>query len=583
MLASGSQDDTIRLWDAVTGKHKHTLTRHSSDVRSVAFSPDGQTLSSGSWDGTVRLWEVATGTQTHMLTGHGGPVESVAFSPDGETLASGGGQEDDTIRLWDAVTGKHKHTLTRHSSDVRSVAFSPDGQTLSSGSWDGTVRLWEVATGTQTHMLTGHVRTVESVAFSPNGQTLASGGGWNDGTIHLWNAVTGEHKRAFIGHTGTVASVEFSPDGQTLASSGTDGTILLWELTSSLALNANASVRVEPSLIKSPAIGALLTLSLNIADGENVAGYQATLQFDPTALRYVGSANGDYLKTDTFFANPEVIKEETNLHTSQVKLAATSFAGESRGEGVLATLTFEIVAVNASTFVLSNVLLSDSVGENSRPRVVGGQVIPPPRTLFGDANRDGTVNILDLVHVDSNFGQLGPNEADVNEDGIVDIVDLVLVAGTENNPAAAPTAYSLAVTTLTAADVQGWLIQAQQLRLTDVTSRKGIHFLEQLLTVLTPNKTVLLSNYPNPFNPETWIPYHLAHASDVILTIYNANGAMVRRLDVGHQSAGFYTTRMKACYWDGRNENGELVASGVYFYQLRTGDYTATRRMVIIK
>jgi hypothetical protein len=100
---------------------------------------------------------------------------------------------------------------------------------------------------------------------------------------------------------------------------------------------------------------------------------------------------------------------------------------------------------------------------------------------------------------------------------------------------------------------------------------------------LTPKETGLLPNYPNPFNPETWIPYHLARASDVTLAIYDTAGAMVRQLDLGHQPAGFYTDRSRAAYWDGRNRNGELVASGIYFYQFRAGDYTATRRMVIVK
>ena len=100
---------------------------------------------------------------------------------------------------------------------------------------------------------------------------------------------------------------------------------------------------------------------------------------------------------------------------------------------------------------------------------------------------------------------------------------------------------------------------------------------------LTPKETMLLPNYPNPFNPETWIPYRLANAADVILTIYDTKGTMVRRLDLGYQPAGSYTARNRAAYWDGRNENGESVASGIYFYQFRVGDYTATRRMVIVK
>ena len=129
--------------------------------------------------------------------------------------------------------------------------------------------------------------------------------------------------------------------------------------------------------------------------------------------------------------------------------------------------------------------------------------------------------------------------------------------------------------------------------LTDPDYLRGIAVLEQLLTALIPQETALLPNYPNPFNPEPWIPYHLADAADVILTIYDTKGALVRQLELGHQPAGYYTDRAKAAYWDGCNANGESVASGVYFYQLRASrsglsvphrrDYAATRRMVILK
>ena len=136
---------------------------------------------------------------------------------------------------------------------------------------------------------------------------------------------------------------------------------------------------------------------------------------------------------------------------------------------------------------------------------------------------------------------------------------------------------------IAAAEVRGWLAHAQGLDLMDLRLQRGILFLEKLLAALTSKESALLPNYPNPFNPETWIPYRLAHAADVTLVIYDAKGTMVRRLDLGHQSAGFYIARSRAAYWDGRNQLGEPVASGLYFHSLTVGDFTATRKMSIRK
>lgn len=200
-----------------------------------------------------------------------------------------------------------------------------------------------------------------------------------------------------------------------------------------------------------------------------------------------------------------------------------------------------------------------------------------------DVNNDGVVNIQDLVLVAASLGQTGENVADVNADGMVNIQDLVLVASTLGNAAAAPSLHPQVFATLTAADVQGWLTQAQRLDLTDVRVQRGIRFLEQLLAIWIPKETALLANYPNPFNPETWIPYQLAKPADVTLTIYAINGQVVRQLALGHQLAGIYQSRSRAAYWDGRNALGEPVASGIYFYTLKAGDFTATRKMLIRK
>ena len=209
-----------------------------------------------------------------------------------------------------------------------------------------------------------------------------------------------------------------------------------------------------------------------------------------------------------------------------------------------------------------------------------------PSAVTGDLNNDGIVNILDLVLVASQFGTTGPSAADLNGDNIVNIQDLVLVANALGNAGAAPAAKQP-----TAALVNTWLQLAQQNTSDAITTSlpegfsyaRGIQMLEQLVAALTPEATALLANYPNPFNPETWIPYQLAKPADVTITIYASDGSVVRTLALGHQDAGMYHNRTQAAYWDGTNALGESVASGVYFYTLTAGPFSATRKMLIRK
>ena len=209
-----------------------------------------------------------------------------------------------------------------------------------------------------------------------------------------------------------------------------------------------------------------------------------------------------------------------------------------------------------------------------------------PSALAGDLSNDGVVNIQDLVLVASHFGTTGITAADLNGDNTVNIQDLVMVANALNTVAGAPY-----VKQPTAALVNNWLQLAQQnapdtigTSLPDEFSyARGIQVLEQLARALTPDTTALLANYPNPFNPETWIPYQLAKPADVTVSIYASDGSVIRTLALGHQAAGMYKTRSQAAYWDGTNELGEIVASGVYFYTLTAGEFTATRKMLILK
>ena len=208
-----------------------------------------------------------------------------------------------------------------------------------------------------------------------------------------------------------------------------------------------------------------------------------------------------------------------------------------------------------------------------------------PSAVMGDLNNDSLVNILDLILVASQFGTSSVL-ADLNGDNTVNIQDIVLVSNALSSVSAAPTAKQSAATT-----VNNWLNLARQNESKIVKTAipkgfsydRGIVVLEQLARALTPNKTALLANYPNPFNPETWIPYQLSKAADVTVTIYASDGNVVRTLAIGHRDAGTYKNRSQAAYWDGKNETGESVASGVYFYTLTAGKFSATRKMLILK
>ncbi|KKF97007.1 Vegetative incompatibility protein HET-E-1 [Ceratocystis platani] len=213
-LASGSRDDTVKIWDATSGACLQTLEGHSKTVTSVVFSNNGQRLASGSSDNTVKIWDATSGACLQTLEGHSDYVTSVAFSNDGQRLASG--SYDNTIKIWDATSGECLQTLEGHSYGVTSVVFSNDGQRLSSGSEDNTVKVWDATSGACLQTLEGHSYGVTSVVFSNDGQRLASGS-W-DNTAKIWDATSGACLRTLEGHSDYVTSAIFSNDEKRLAS-----------------------------------------------------------------------------------------------------------------------------------------------------------------------------------------------------------------------------------------------------------------------------------------------------------------------------------------------------------------------------
>ena len=524
--------------------------------------------------------------------------------------------------------------------------------------------------------------------------------------------------------------------------------------------SVSTTVRISSGAVSSPTVTELFTLPLTILNGKNVAGYQATVSYDTSALRYVSSKNGDYLPQGAFFV-PPIVAGDT------VTLAATSLAGASNGDGTLATLTFEIVAVKASTLTLSDVLLTDNAGGSSRPHVETTQItesgpssgtigvtLPSDLisevafgtnstyfvfnakfpTLTGVADTDVSYRVctitLDLPGVPDNSlsDGLAPDllayllsagnresiieiakgfsekaelfdvfpdepqyfmfplvtateisegaETAINRQALAgagsaliglipgygSLINLGITVGSAvynrmltvdeilksrmnprivldawgsdrnfplrwKNPGRPDNEYRYVlifprrITEIGITLEQEYMLKSDQGNL-HTARYEGTYNLKnsafaaphgreitlseypafQLLppevqdyllrhfpifasfeALRAPKKTSLLPNYPNPFNPETWIPYQLSAPANVTISIYAADGRLVRRLDLGHQPAGNYESRSRAAYWDGRNALGEPVASGVYFYTLTADEFTVTRKMLIRK
>ena len=600
-LASSSDDGTVKLWDVATSKNIASL-KHRNWVDSVSFSPDGRTLASGSRDGTVRLWNVTTKENIATFFGHVNDVTSVSFSPDGTTLASM--SADETVKLWDLATGD-VITLYGHTNVGTSVVFAPNGTTVATGTNDETVRLWDVEVGRNIDSFGLHTGGVEFVSFSSDGTTLASIGGWS---IKLWNVATGKEITTLfntrpsncmsfspdgttlavgdawglllwertgiyiatpLGNPPWVHSVAFSPDGATLASGSEDGTIQLWEAST---LTHIATVKGHTSWVDSVAFSPDGRILASGSSDFTVKLWEASTLTHITTLK----EHTSWVKSVAFSPDGTLLASGSYDRTVRLWNVAT--------KANIATFEGHAGQVGSVFFSPDGATLVSGSEDGTALFWDTSPYITPPEFLAWDVNGDGSVNVLDLVVIAASFGQSGQHDADVNGDGVVSIVDLVLVAGMFDTAAAAPSAQRQAAPeTLTAVEVERWLTDARALEFRDPIMKRGFLVLEQLLVSLTPRETQLLANYPNPFNPETWIPYQLAEDAFVTLTIYDQEGRVVRTLDVGQKAAGGYENRAKAIHWDGRNEFGETVASGVYFYHLTAGDYSATRRMVILK
>ena len=471
-------------------------------------------------------WVIRHKVETHDLddSGSSNNFYSIAVRPQGDEIVIGGNFSHLEDRKADLSLDPHNYDCPG-TEYALSLAYSPDGAKLAAGTDENVILIWTYAGRAFLRKLQGHTDDVDAVAWSPDGSILASGS--RDGTVRLWNPNTGVNYAVLRGHKDRVYSVAWSPDGDTLASgSRISPHLILWDVDTETKIRT-----MSPGTCRSLAW---------FPDGETLAA--------------VGwRTEGGFVRL--YNPNTGATKQTLYGHSERINSIALHPNGQ-------------IIASASSD--------TDLIFWESTARF--------------DVTNNGTIDINDLVEVARNYGKTvggGANvRADVDGNGRVDIEDLTLVARRINAAFAAPTrSPEVPDLPFTAQEVQQWIQDAKA----QGVDAEGIAALEQLLQAVLqqaetpPKETVLLANYPNPFNPETWIPYQLAEPAEITVSIHATDGKLVRTLALGQLPAGVYQEKDRAAYWDGKNEQGESVASGLYFYTLKAGDFSATKKMLIRK
>ena len=435
--------------------------------------------------------------------------------------------------------------------------------------------------GGRTHFRKGTINNQKGRINSLSSTRISEGGVDGEGTllsVTFTAKAVGETRIALRRfHVGSSA-------GEVIPSRSPDITITVGTPSASDVSDVGFSFSTDATPVRS---GDSFTLRLSAEKITDLAGWQTDITFDPNALEAVEVSEGTFLKTEgvgTFFLRGTI----DNTAGKITQISAARLSGGVNGTGTLLLVTFTAKAVGETRVTLSNLHAGASSTE-AIPLDAPEIIITVEDRAFPawDTNQDGQVNVLDLILVAQHLGSAASvnRQADVNGDGTINVLDLIAVAQHlgESTERAAPFSTAIDSLELNPATIQAWIARAQIENDGSIVFRQGIANLEQLLALFIPEETALLHNYPNPFNPETWIPYQLAEPADITIHIYAASGVLVRTLALGHQAAGIYQYRSRAAYWDGKNEVGESVASGIYFYTLTAGDFAATRKMLIMK
>ena len=590
LLASGNWRGSTHLWDVETQAQISTLVEgYNTEVASLVFSADGKTLASGG-STIINLWDVDTQQRRTVLDAHTSFVSSLALHPDGNTLASGSG--DETVRLWDIKEQKQLAVL-ENAGSVRSVAFSPDGTNLAAGEWK-TVHLWDIETQEHVASLEGHTSWVRFVGFNPSGKHLASAGGLGNQVLRLWEVETQAPLAVLKDHTSSAWSLDFYSSGRILVS-GNNGEILIWDVDAQkqigaiegwlpLALHPNGKILAFRGKNRDIQLWNIDTQKqVSVLEGHTDLISSFAFSPDGKILASVGRNQDNTIRLWDVEAQKQVAV--LGKHEGWFAKLAFSLDGKilvSAGDGgiylwnvqqrkLMARLTTEevfLIAFSPNGKLLASVGADLQLWDIQQQKQVGrlwegltrSIAFSPDGNFLASAHgyRDRTVRLWDVWAQK----QVGALPEEIGRYGTLAV------------------AFSPDGKWLASSGSDGTTLLWEVNLLTPLAVEPNG---KRAITLGGLKRTMLLQNFPNPFNPETWIPYHLTEDASVAIQIYDAQGTHVRKLDLGHRSAGAYLTRDTAAYWDGRNDYGEALSSGLYFYQLRAADFSATRRMILAK
>ena len=613
-LASGGNGEIIHLWDTVTGKHKQILVEHTEDINDVAFSPNGHIIAGGSVDHNIYLWDATTGSLLHTLEGHTDWVNSVAFNHNGSILASGG--DDYNIYLWNTTTGEHVQTFEGHTDWVYSVAFSPDGSTLASAGFNDTVRIWRVDIRATEPSRPATDINVESKQIYDSGPLWGWNRGNSNGIIEAGerielkvtlknngaNTAKGVSGLLLLDQNDSVNVVDnrvdygdILPERVSIAESSSPS------LFTPLAEIGQYTFKIE---VKKDAITQEVPFTL-LVRGDNVDS-----QAIPITLSIVNSSKIRLSIPD------DLISEEAFGQTSTyfiLKVKHPTLEGVPDAEvSYHHCVTTLHIPQDIEPFMYPIQPRSDiaerkgldilaDVGLSVGTEIVKGASIPLAIIKF-------FLNFTELIRLQEqdlkvtlySFGSNGHPDTEIEylvllKNRVQTLKSIYVTVEQEYSIGNSSDSFT-AIDTKKWDFGEGWASPVKQpIGLSDYPAfqllpslvQQHLHLqfaaAETVKARAIPGKSAMGQNYPNPFNPETWIPYELATDTNVNITIYTPNGGVVRTLSLGHQMAGYYTGRDRAAYWDGRNTLGEPVASGVYFYQFETDEFSSLRKMVILK